>query len=129
MARGGHLDAVVLGAYEVSRQGDLANWSRPGVGAGRIGGAMDLLAGGGEVVALLEHVTRDGRPRIVEECSLPLTGRRCVSTIVTNLALIGVTADGLVLREIAPGVSPAEIKEATGCPIAIPDDPPPMAFD
>ena len=129
MARGGHLDAVVLGAYEVSRRGDLANWSRPGVGAGRIGGAMDLLAGGGEVIALLEHTTRDGRPRIVEECSLPLTGRRCVSTIVTNLALIGVTADGLVLREIAPGVSPAEVAAATGCPIAIPDDPPPMAFD
>ena len=81
------------------------------------------------MIALLEHTTRDGRPRIVEECALPLTGRRCVSTIVTNLAVIGVTADGLVLREIASGVSPDEVKGATGCPIAIPDDPPPMAFD
>ena len=128
MARGGHLDAVVLGAYEVSEHGDLANWSRPGVGAGRIGGAMDLLAGGAEVIVLMEHTTSDGRPRILEECSLPLTGRRCVSTIVTNLAVIDVTPDGLALREISAGVSPQEVIAATGCPIAVPDDPPTVAF-
>ena len=129
MARGGHLDAVVLGAYEVSQYGDLANWSRPGVGAGRIGGAMDLLAGSAELIVLMEHTTRDGAPRIVGECSLPLTGRRRVSTIVTNLAVIDVTAEGLALREIAAGVSPQEVTAATGCPIVIPDDPPTVAFD
>ncbi len=129
MARGGHLDAVVLGGYEVSRHGDLANWSRPGLGAGRIGGAMDLLAGGSEVIVLMEHTTRDGKPRLLEDCAFPVTGRRCVTTVVTNLAVIDVTADGFVLREIAAGVTPDEVIAATGCAIAIPPNPPAMAFD
>ncbi len=126
MARGGHLDAVVLGAYEVSEQGDLANWSRPRRGAPLIGGAMDLIAGRRELIALMEHSTRDGKPRIVTECALPVSGRRCVNTIVTNLAVIDVTSDGLRLRELAPGVTAEEVVAATGCPLAVPPDPPTM---
>lgn len=126
MARGGHLDAVVLGAYEVSRSGDIANWARPGVGGPLIGGAMDLIAGGSELIAVLEHTTRQGDPRIVAECKLPVTGRGCVNKIVTNLALIDVASDGLHLREVAPGVSVDEVISATGCPLSIPNDVPVM---
>ena len=126
MARGGHLDAVVLGAYEVSRGGDIANWARPGVGGPLIGGAMDLIAGASELIAVLEHTTRRGQPRIVEECTLPVTGRGCVNTIVTNLAVIDVETDGLRLRELAPGVSVEEVLAATGCPLTVPDDLPVM---
>ena len=126
MARGGHLDAVVLGAYEVSGGGDIANWVRPGVGGPLIGGAMDLIAGDAELIAVLEHTTRKGVPRIVEECTLPVTGRGCVNTIVTNLALIAVEADGLHLRELAPGVSVEQVVAATGCPLTVPADVPTM---
>ena len=129
MARGGHIDTVVIGAFEVSQAGDLANWQVPGRNAGGIGGAMDLLAGGATIIVIMEHTTRSGEPRLVEQCRYPLTGRRCVSTIVTNLALIDVTADGLVLREIAPGVTPDDVRAASGCPIIIPDNPPPMALN
>ena len=126
MARGGHLDAIVLGAFQVSAAGDLANWRLPGAGIGGIGGAMDLIAGRVPVIVLMEHTTSSGEPRLVSRCSYPLTGAGCVSTIVTNLALIDVTPDGLVLREIAPGVTPADVRGATGCPIEIPPEPPLM---
>lgn len=128
MARGGHLDAVVLGAYEVSRGGDIANWARPGVGGPLIGGAMDLIAGESELIVVLEHTTRKGQPRIVEECTLPVTGRGCVNTIITNLAVIDVEADGLRLRELAPGVTVEEVVAATGCPLIVPDDVPVMGL-
>ena len=120
MARGGHLDAVALGGYEVSQHGDLANWSRPGVGADRIGGAR--------VFVLMEHTTKDGRSRLVEECTLPLTGRRCVSTLITNLAVIEVTPDGFALRELAPGVTVEDVVAATAAPLQAPPNPPTMAF-
>ena len=119
MARGGHLDAVVLGAFQVSADGDLANWQIPNSGAGGIGGAMDLIAGQAPVIVLMEHTTRKGDPRLVERCTYPLTGRRCVSTIITNLGLLEVTATGLVLQEIAPGVTPQEVRDATACPLIV----------
>lgn len=126
MIRGGHLDAVVLGGYQVSQDGDLANWVRPNVGAPGVGGAMDLVAGGIELIVVMEHTTRDGRPRLVEACTLPVTGRRCVRTVVTNLAVIDVTPDGLRLREIAPGVTGDQVLAATGCPLTVPSHPPTM---
>ena len=128
MARGGHLDAVVLGGYEVSAAGDLANWYRPGKTAPAMGGAMDLAAGGSELIVIMEHTTRSGRPRIVPECALPITARRCVDTIVTNLAVIDVRPDGLRLRELAPGIGADEVVAATGCPLTVPADVPVMAL-
>ena len=122
MARGGHLDAVVLGGYEVSAAGDLANWYRPGKTAPAMGGAMDLIAGGSELIVIMEHTTRSGHPRLVPECELPITARRCVDTIVTNLAVIDVKPDGLHLRELAPGVGADEVVTATGCPLRVPED-------
>ena len=128
MARGGHLDAVVLGAFQVSAGGDLANWQIPNTTAGGIGGAMDLIAGRTPVIVLMEHTTRDGQPRLVDRCTYPLTGRRCVTTVITNLGLLEVTAAGLVLQEIAPGVTPEEVRAATACPLIVIPDLPVMAF-
>jgi 3-oxoacid CoA-transferase subunit B len=114
MIRGGHVDAVVLGAYQVSEKGDLANWGRPGRGATGMGGGMDLAAGAGRVIVTMLHTTREGEPRIVRECAFPLTARRCVSLIITDLAVVEVTGAGLVLRETAPGWTLAEIQGLTG---------------
>jgi 3-oxoacid CoA-transferase subunit B len=122
MVRGGHLDLTVLGGLQVSASGDLANWAVPGRGGGAIGGAMDLAAGARRVIVAMEHVTREGEPRILEECTYPLTARRCVDLIVTNLAVIEVTAEGLGLREVAPGISVAEVRRATGATLLVPDD-------
>ncbi len=113
MIRGGHIDVTVLGALQVSERGDLANWMLPQRGVGNIGGAMDLAVGAKRVIVAMEHTDRENRPKLVKECTFPLTGRRCVSLVVTDLAVIEVGPEGLILREYAPGWSPEEIQELT----------------
>ncbi|MGD1118966.1 MAG: 3-oxoacid CoA-transferase subunit B [Dehalococcoidales bacterium] len=113
MIRGGHIDIVVLGAYQVSEKGDLANWGRPGRPATGMGGGMDLAAGAKKVIVTMLHTTKDGGPRIVKECTYPLTAKRCVSLIITDLAVIEVTGAGLVLKEIMPGWTVPEVQHLT----------------
>jgi 3-oxoacid CoA-transferase B subunit len=113
MIRGGHIDTVVLGAYQVSEKGDLANWGRPGRPATGMGGGMDLAAGAGRVIVTMLHTTKDGAPRIVRKCAFPLTAKECVSLIITDLAVIEVSGEGLILREVAPGWTAEEVQGLT----------------
>jgi 3-oxoacid CoA-transferase subunit B len=122
MIRGGHIDLVVLGAYQVSQAGDLANWGRPGRPATGMGGAMDLAVGCKKLIVMMLHTTKEGAPRIVNRCSFPLTAKNCVDKIFTDMAVIDVTAEGLVLKEIAPGWTTEDVQALTEAPLIIAGD-------
>jgi 3-oxoacid CoA-transferase subunit B len=122
MIRGGHIDLVVMGAYQVSKTGDLANWGRPGRPATGMGGAMDLASGSRQVFIMMLHTTKEGGPRIVNQCTFPLTAKGCVRKIFTDLAVIEVTGRGLVLREIASGWCPEEVQALTEPPLIVAGD-------
>jgi len=129
MTRGGHIDVAVLGGFQVSEKGDLANWKIPGAkGSGSIGGAMDIAAGAKMLIVCMEHTTRDGAPKIVKKCTYPLTALACVDTIITDLAVVDVKPEGLVLREVARGWAPEEVQALTSAHLIARQKIPEMSF-
>jgi 3-oxoacid CoA-transferase subunit B len=122
MIRGGHIDIVILGAYQVSAKGDLANWGRPGRPATGMGGGMDLALGGKKLMVMMLHTTKEGGARIVRQCTFPLTARTCVKKILTDIAVIEVTEPGLILREVAPGWTAEEVQALTDPKLIVDED-------
>lgn len=129
MIRGGHIDLTVLGAMQVDQSGSIANWMVPGKMIKGMGGAMDLVAGAKRVIVAMQHLDKSGEPKLLKKCDLPLTGTHCIHRIVTDMAVVDITADGFLLKEVAPGFSVEDIIKATEAPLSIAEDVKTISFD